>query len=496
MRKGLIAAAVLVAALACGAFAVRQLAVSGVEEVVAGLPSQLEGVKSMEHGGLEVSIASGGIRLRDLRVVVEQGDGELAWVGRDVSLAASCRLILAVIPPLRALLLPKDGIVPLGDLAIRDLSLEERPDGGRGMVREARLQGVGMEAGVLAAILDGGHVDDPALAGAMAMDRGEYVGCSWAFPMPNPEAPGSTRAEAAADSVVIAGMRGWGFADLKVAGLRFSVGEAGIGLEGLRISEFSPGPELAEAIMHADADPEALGMAFRRAMTAGRPPFAAAELEGLHVGGGDGERLGADRLALRRADAGGHEVAMNGLCLRGDILEETGLVVQGLSRVCVDGRADLLRRGDRMRTRGDLDVRDVGRLAYDVDYAIPGGVPDFDNPLTLLGATLNGLTLRYEDRGGLARLAFNLPFPESLPVMIRQELDDILPGPVNAPLVRAVADFVDRPGVLELRRRGGGAFTAMHLMNPGGIGSHFEAVATPGAESFADAVARLRKEER
>lgn len=156
------------------------------------------------------------------------------------------------------------------------------------------------------------------------------------------------------------------------------------------------------------------------------------------------------------------------------------------------------RNNDRSRENISLTVADMGHITTDLEYTANVDLlsPDADLQ-TLLGVQFKKVYIRYEDRGGIARILAGQEHPtETLRQldMLAAQFSALL-SEASKPLIEALRTTLRTPGTLEIRLREGMEITVPELLAD--IASHelgrsFEASAVPGKEDVTDQILRVQ----
>ena len=156
------------------------------------------------------------------------------------------------------------------------------------------------------------------------------------------------------------------------------------------------------------------------------------------------------------------------------------------------------RNNDRSRENISLTVADMGHITTDLEYTANVDLlsPDADLQ-TLLGVQFKKVYIRYEDRGGIARILAGQEHPtETLRQldMLAAQFSALL-SEASKPLIEALRTTLRTPGTLEIRLREGMEITVPELLAD--IASHelgrsFEASAVPGKENLTDQILRVQ----
>ena len=189
-------------------------------------------------------------------------------------------------------------------------------------------------------------------------------------------------------------------------------------------------------------------------------------------------------------------------------LPATGrLRIPGLKRLIINGTGEHIQQGyafqdnadfdfDMFRDKVSFDVAGIGHFDMDMEHNIDVSRQSLEkaNSLSLIGIQFRKASLRYEDKGGIARmLAMVIPGRQALPQvdMLAAEIPSALPGETNRPLVEALHTMLITPGTLELRLRDGMRMSVLDMADIENIGRKIEASAVPGKENVKDQILRV-----
>ena len=171
--------------------------------------------------------------------------------------------------------------------------------------------------------------------------------------------------------------------------------------------------------------------------------------------------------------------------------------ITGMDKLFLDCTWEHTRNNNLSRENVSLAVDDMGHITADLEYTADADIlsPDADLQ-TLLGAQFKKACMRYEDRGGIARILAGQEHPtESLRQldMLTAQLSALLPDEANKPLIEALRTTLRTPGTLDVRLREGMKITVPELLaDIDRIGRKIEVSAVPGKETVADQIRRLQ----
>ena len=174
--------------------------------------------------------------------------------------------------------------------------------------------------------------------------------------------------------------------------------------------------------------------------------------------------------------------------------------ITGMDKLFLDCTWEHTRNNNLSRENVSLAVDDMGHITADLEYTADADIlsPDADLQ-TLLGAQFKKACMRYEDRGGIARILAGQEHPtESLRQldMLTAQLSALLPDEANKPLIEALRTTLRTPGTLDVRLREGVKITVPELLaDIDSIGRKIEVSAVPGRKPsrIKFAVCRLNK---
>ena len=172
--------------------------------------------------------------------------------------------------------------------------------------------------------------------------------------------------------------------------------------------------------------------------------------------------------------------------------------IPGMDKLLLDCTWEHTRNNDRSRENISLTVADMGHITTDLEYTANADIlsPDADLQ-TLLGVQFKKVYIRYEDRGGIARILAEQEHPtETLRQldMLAAQFSAMLPE-ASKPLIEALRTTLRTPGTLEIRLREGMEITVPELLADiasHGLGRSFEASAVPGKENVTDQILRVQ----
>lgn len=483
MKKTTVAGLVAgVLALACagGGFLLANMA----EEAIRARVETLPGYGEAHCDDVRVSLLRRSVRIANLRL--RNPEGEILC--RDMILRPRPAAALAAVPFLRAAMLPSSVTTIAGDAELRDITARMDSRGKPPVevsLASLAVSGAYLEAALFRDLLDGRPLsaqDFSGKAGSARIDGGPMR-----LRQASPSFTGTLERFRLRDSVLNASA-----ALFEIERFSFASTEERLSGSLLRLTDIAVPPAFADRPLFSAHSAEALW----RTLDGAAPLFRSMPLENASIITTPGETVESRRVrVLWHGNAPLHTVLrLERLCLPASLPRLNGLpAVPGLDQLLVDLDWEHLGNGESRREDVTIDVTDMGRMDAVLEHTldlrrISGSM------LTLLGAQLHRASLRYEDRGGLARLlALSLRHRDELSRvdMLAEQLPALLPGGANRPLVEALRTTLLTPGTLELRLRDGMALTALDMLDVRDLGRKIEASATPGKENVKEQLLRL-----
>lgn len=491
MKKAAITG-IVIGALAIGGIAgnsvVSQMLENRIRDSFANPPSGIQA----QCDDVRVSLLRRTINFSNLRLSGPGGDQSL----RELTLRPTFSLMLASVFPSLQSLLPASGPVVLGDATARDVRLHSAP-----------FKDVAPAEGTLKTLSISDAYLDAALFAELLQKKGKPAVQDFV------EKAGVERIEAeqlrlqAAESDPIT-VESLVLGDI-VVGTRVGLIEAkkfeiidtkqNAGLRGalLRLTDIAVPPTLARLVLSDAISPRELELIVRGM---DQPLYRTMTLE-------DGT-IFADSMTIEyrrlshdwRSNTPLHSI----VSIEQLDLPATGrLRIPGLKRLIINGTGEHMQQGnkadfdfDLFRDKVSLDVAGIGHFDMDAEHNINVSRMSLEeaNALSLLGTQIRKASLRYEDKGGIARmLAMFINSKEALPQvdMLAAQIPAALPGEANRPLVEALHTMLITPGTLELRLRDGKGMTVLDLADINAIGRKIEASAVPGKENVKDQILRV-----
>lgn len=263
--------------------------------------------------------------------------------------------------------------------------------------------------------------------------------------------------------------------------------------KGIVLPEEAALRELLALAYQPRPNPKALFALLQQMLTSGEPLFKEFSASDLRIP----FRNGADRgLSIKKAALNWqsntplqYSFNMEALSLTTDFLErESGLTFPGLPALVLDATQGFAAQGtNAMREHGTIRAEGLGALEYDALVARGGGA--LTSAQSLLTKTLDNVRLKYTDQGLTAYLARNILPAKMATPLLKAGIEQICSGPApeNTAIREALDIFAMLPGVLEVQSRPGKTFTLLELekqlfaKNPGAL---LSVTVQPGKESL------------
>lgn len=452
------------------------------------------GGQPYETSADQVSLApfSSQLTIRGLTFRGHSPEGPLAYTVAEVQLRLPLRMLLAF-TPLRPLVLPKEGFVPVAEnLTLHNVAL--RTPQARGVLQREEIDVLRADAALAAQILaPTDSMDAASVLYRMGADniRARFI---------TVEIPGSAGlSRMTIDTADLRRWQGGSMAALDLRALRLTVN----GREALRLGLLEqkdihlPQEDMLRQLL-AVADKTGAGMdealaaliPLTDAMLAANPPL----LGGLRAA--DLRlRLGEKSVRVREvrfswlSTTPRHSLSrVEGLELPQSVLESlTGL---DLPATVADMSFESQKTGPR-QSREKASVRAVG--LGDLNCALT--IHEAGRGTSLLLQRYSGLELTYADAGLISRLVRGLaPAPDEALALVRAALalPNLAATPQNQAIRTALQSFFDQPGTLEVRTSTPQALGAEDLLaasdNPGAF---FDVTAAAGQHTLEDQLRSL-----
>ena len=484
MKKAAITG-IVIGALAIGGiggnFVVSQMLENRIRDSFANPPSGIQA----QCDDVRVSLLQRTVSLSSLRLNGPEGE----YSCRELILRPTFSLMLAGSIPSLHSLLPTSGPLTLGDATAQDVSLRSAPSedavAAEGTLKTLSLSDAYLDAALFAELLQ--KKGKPAVqefidkAGA-----GRIEGTQLRLQAAESD-PVTVESLTLGDLVV--GTRA-GLVEAKKFEIFDTKQDAGVRGALLRLTDIAVPPALARKILSDTITPRELEQAFT-AME--QPLYRTMTLENGTISG-NGMAIEYRKIFHDwRSKTPLHSLAT---IEQLDIPATGRLRIPGLKRLVISGTGEHMQQGDVFRDKVSFDVAGIGHLDMDMQHNIDVSRLSLEetNALALLGTQFTKASLRYEDKGGIARmLAMVIPSRQALPQvdMLAAQIPAALPGETNRPLVEALHTMLITPGTLELRLREGMGMTMLDMADIENIGRKIEASAVPGKENVKDQILRV-----
>lgn len=495
MKKGVVAG-IVIGILALGgiggSLALPDRAEHYVRDAIAR--TALPGYDRAECDDVRISLLQRTVTISNLRLAGPRGEHRC----RELTLRPTLPLMLATaVPPLRPLLLPTSGPVILGtmeaqDIAghvIRDIAPLSLETGAAAL----SILDVQLDASLLDKLLNGEKFTVPDLAGRAGAARIHAV--SVRLRQPN------------LCSVEIKKLRLndvlTNFSSTLCEAEDVSIADTSGGMNKscslLRLTDISIPPDILKTII-ADMPffPSGLERAVANA-AAKHTLYRNVTLENGTLSFGDPETCSVKRVFSDVApDMRKGILQIERLYIPPRLLFGELPHIPVIDKLFLDCTWEHARNNDRSRENISLTVADMGHITTDLEYTANVDLlsPDADLQ-TLLGVQFKKVYIRYEDRGGIARILAGQEHPtETLRQldMLAAQFSALL-SEASKPLIEALRTTLRTPGTLEIRLREGMEITVPELLAD--IASHelgrsFEASAVPGKENLTDQILRVQ----
>ena len=485
MKKAAITG-IVIGALAVGGiggnFVVSQMLENRIRDSFANPPSGIQA----QCDDVRVSLLQRTVNLSNLRLNGPEGE----YSCRELILRPSFSLMLAGgIPSLHSLL-PTSGPLALGDATAQDVRLRSLPSenapAAEGSLKTLSISDAYLDAALFAEVLQKKgkptvqDLIDKAGAGRIEATQLQLQAAE--------SDPVTVESLTLGDLVV--GTRA-GLVEAKQFEIIDTKQDAGVRGALLRLTDIAVPPALARKILSDTITSRELEQAFT-AME--QPLYRTMTLENGTISG-NGMAIEYRKIFHDwRSKTPLHSVAT---IEQLDIPATGRLRIPGLKRLIISGTGEHMQQGDVFRDKVSFDVAEIGHLDMDMQHNIDVSRLSLEEPnaLALLGTQFTKASLRYEDKGGIARmLAMIIPGRQALPQvdMLAAQIPAALPGETNRPLVEALHTMLITPGTLELRLREGMGMTVLDMADIENIGRKIEASAVPGKENVKDQILRVQ----
>ena len=484
MKKAAITG-IVIGALAIGGiggnFVVSQMLENRIRDSFANPPSGIQA----QCDDVRVSLLQRTVSLSSLRLNGPEGE----YSCRELILRPTFSLMLAGSIPSLHSLLPTSGPLALGDATAQDVNLRSAPSEGavaaEGTLKKLSLSDAYLDAALFAELLQ--KKGKPAVQELIDKAGAGRIEATQLRLQAAESDPVTVESLTLGDLVV--GTR----ADL-VEAKKFEIfdtkQDAGVRGALLRLTDIAVPPALARKILSDTITPRELEQAFT-AME--QPLYRTMTLENGTISG-NGMAIEYRKIFHDwRSKTPLHSLAT---IEQLDIPATGRLRIPGLKRLVISGTGEHMQQGDVFRDKVSFDVAGIGHFDMDMEHNIDVSRLSLEetNALALLGTQFTKASLRYEDKGGIARmLAMVIPSRQALPQvdMLAAQIPAALPGETNRPLVEALHTMLITPGTLELRLREGMGMTMLDMADIENIGRKIEASAVPGKENVKEQILRV-----
>ena len=484
MKKAAITG-IVIGALAIGGiggnFVVSQMLENRIRDSFANPPSGIQA----QCDDVRVSLLQRTVSLSSLRLNGPEGE----YSCRELILRPTFSLMLAGSIPSLHSLLPTSGPLTLGDATAQDVSLRSAPSedavAAEGTLKTLSLSDAYLDAALFAELLQ--KKGKPAVQELIdKAGAGRIEGTQLRLQAAESD-PVTVESLTLGDLVV--GTRA-GLVEAKKFEIFDTKQDAGVRGALMRLTDIAVPPALARKILSDTITPRELEQAFT-AME--QPLYRTMTLENGTISG-NGMAIEYQKIFHDwRSKTPLHSLAT---IEQLDIPATGRLRIPGLKRLVISGTGEHMQQGDVFRDKVSFDVAGIGHLDMDMQHNIDVSRLSLEetNALALLGTQFTKASLRYEDKGGIARmLAMVIPSRQALPQvdMLAAQIPAALPGETNRPLVEALHTMLITPGTLELRLREGMGMTMLDMADIENIGRKIEASAVPGKENVKDQILRV-----
>ena len=484
MKKAAITG-IVIGALAIGGiggnFVVSQMLENRIRDSFANPPSGIQA----QCDDVRVSLLQRTVSLSSLRLNGPEGE----YSCRELILRPTFSLMLAGSIPSLHSLLPTSGPLALGDATAQDVNLRSAPSEGavaaEGTLKKLSLSDAYLDAALFAELLQ--KKGKPAVQDLIDKAGAGRIEATQLRLQAAESDPVTVESLTLGDLVV--GTRA-GLVEAKKFEIFDTKQDAGVRGALMRLTDIAVPPALARKILSDTITPRELEQAFT-AME--QPLYRTMTLENGTISG-NGMAIEYRKIFHDwRSKTPLHSLAT---IEQLDIPATGRLRIPGLKRLVISGTGEHMQQGDVFRDKVSFDVAGIGHLDMDMQHNIDVSRLSLEetNALALLGTQFTKASLRYKDKGGIARmLAMVIPSRQALPQvdMLAAQIPAALPGETNRPLVEALHTMLITPGTLELRLREGMGMTMLDMADIENIGRKIEASAVPGKENVKDQILRV-----
>ena len=484
MKKAAITG-IVIGALAIGGiggnFVVSQMLENRIRDSFANPPSGIQA----QCDDVRVSLLQRTVSLSSLRLNGPEGE----YSCRELILRPTFSLMLAGSIPSLHSLLPTSGPLALGDATAQDVNLRSAPSEGavaaEGTLKKLSLSDAYLDAALFAELLQ--KKGKPAVQDLIDKAGAGRIEATQLRLQAAESDPVTVESLTLGDLVV--GTRA-GLVEAKKFEIFDTKQDAGVRGALMRLTDIAVPPALARKILSDTITPRELEQAFT-AME--QPLYRTMTLENGTISG-NGMAIEYRKIFHDwRSKTPLHSLAT---IEQLDIPATGRLRIPGLKRLVISGTGEHMQQGDVFRDKVSFDVAGIGHLDMDMQHNIDVSRLSLEetNALALLGTQFTKASLRYKDKGGIARmLAMVIPSRQALPQvdMLAAQIPAALPGETNRPLVEALHTMLITPGTLELRLREGMGMTMLDMADIENIGRKIEASAVPGKENVKEQILRV-----
>ena len=484
MKKAAITG-IVIGALAIGGiggnFVVSQMLENRIRDSFANPPSGIQA----QCGDVRVSLLQRTVSLSSLRLNGPEGE----YSCRELILRPTFSLMLAGSIPSLHSLLPTSGPLALGDATAQDVNLRSAPSEGavaaEGTLKKLSLSDAYLDAALFAELLQ--KKGKPAVQDLIDKAGAGRIEATQLRLQAAESDPVTVESLTLGDLVV--GTRA-GLVEAKKFEIFDTKQDAGVRGALMRLTDIAVPPALARKILSDTITPRELEQAFT-AME--QPLYRTMTLENGTISG-NGMAIEYRKIFHDwRSKTPLHSLAT---IEQLDIPATGRLRIPGLKRLVISGTGEHMQQGDVFRDKVSFDVAGIGHLDMDMQHNIDVSRLSLEetNALALLGTQFTKASLRYEDKGGIARmLAMVIPSRQALPQvdMLAAQIPAALPGEANRSLVEALHTMLITPGTLELRLRDGMRMSVLDMASIENLGRKLEASAVPGKENVKDQILRV-----
>lgn len=473
-----------------GGYLLSSMAERAVRDQIEALPSKMSAYDKAVCDAVEVSLPLRTIRISNLRL---KGPAqEIAY--QEVILRPGLVAALSSVPVLRDIVLPSSGFIALGDIEarnitqrIKDQRSQANPRYVNGAAASLQFSGIDMDAPLYAALLEKKPLAEKDFFGKLKLSRIE--GRQLRFQTTPPTFDCSLDVFRM-NNVNLDGRIGL----LEISGATLHDEGESLNFGRLSISEVNLPPQLMETVASTQPTPEIL----RQLILASAPLFRNMTLENL------ASKQQDITLRLFSLDWLGNAPLHTVTRIRQLSLPvgELTFNIPGMERLLVDLDADRKEQEEWFFDKFTLDIADIGRFDSDIEHSCDfGSLAASQDLRAILFAQIRKAFLRYEDKGGVARLldsqlrgGSDERQTDAFLERLSSDLAALASQPEYQPLqshIAALRTTLLTPGTLELRLKDGATLSLTDLQDIPALSSKVEATATPGKENVREQILRL-----